>query len=487
MSIMKQTYMLCGMNQRWCFILLSVRVRSVNLRHSLLATLVAVLWGLNFVAIDLGLHTNGRDVPPLLFVAMRFVLVVFPWIFFVRKPEVSWAAIIGVGLFMSAGQFGLLYLAMALGMPAGLASLVLQAQVLLTVLLAAVALVRLALLLLPLYAIGLTTLLDAISGLNTENPDLETPEEGLFWYRLVTLIWFPVQIVTVLSLIWYATHTDHLALWEKVLLFYGVGVMSGGIGIVYAHELMHQQPAWERWLADLLLATVLYSHFRSEHLRVHHTYVGTPRDPVTARYDEGFPSYFLRVLRDCPPSAWRAERAALARAGLPGWHPRNPFWRYGVLQAAALGLALALGGWTGLAVFLMQAALAVWQLEATNYIEHYGLTRRHLGDGRYEPVAPRHSWNATQRASNWLMINLQRHSDHHWRPDRRFPLLQTYTPDEAPQLPFGYPGMIAIAAIPPLWRRVMNPRVRAWRRQHYPDIEDWSSYKTGSTPMPRNA
>ena len=136
MSIMKQTYMLCGMNQRWCFILLSVRVRSVNVRHSLLATLVAVLWGLNFVAIDLGLHTNGRDVPPLLFVAMRFFLVVFPWIFFVRKPDVSWAAIIGVGLFMSAGQFGLLYLAMALGMPAGLASLVLQAQVLLTVLLA---------------------------------------------------------------------------------------------------------------------------------------------------------------------------------------------------------------------------------------------------------------------------------------------------------------------------------------------------------------
>ncbi|MDQ0680061.1 O-acetylserine/cysteine efflux transporter [Arthrobacter pascens] len=109
----------------------------MNLRHSCLAALVAVLWGLNFVAIDVGLHANGRDVPPLLFVAMRFVLVVFPWILFVRKPDVSWKAIIGVGLFMSAGQFGLLYLAMALGMPAGLASLVLQAQVLLTVLLAA--------------------------------------------------------------------------------------------------------------------------------------------------------------------------------------------------------------------------------------------------------------------------------------------------------------------------------------------------------------
>lgn len=110
----------------------------MNLRDTLLAVAVAVLWGLNFVAIDIGLHPDGQEVPPLLFVAIRFVMVVFPCIFFIRKPDVSWAAIIGVGLFMSAGQFGLLYLAMALGMPAGLASLVLQAQVLLTILLAAV-------------------------------------------------------------------------------------------------------------------------------------------------------------------------------------------------------------------------------------------------------------------------------------------------------------------------------------------------------------
>jgi O-acetylserine/cysteine efflux transporter len=137
MSIMKQTYMINIKIQRWCFIAPTAKVGSMNLRHSLLAALVAVLWGLNFVAIDFGLHANGREVPPLLFVAIRFVLVVFPWIFFIRKPDVSWTAIIGVGLLMSAGQFGLLYLALALGMPAGLASLVLQAQVLLTVLLAA--------------------------------------------------------------------------------------------------------------------------------------------------------------------------------------------------------------------------------------------------------------------------------------------------------------------------------------------------------------
>lgn len=110
----------------------------MNIRHSALAVLVAVLWGVNFVAIDLGLHPQGaKDVPPLLFVAMRFVLVVVPCIFFIRKPDVSWAVILGVGLFMSTGQFALLYVGMALGMPAGLASLVLQAQVLLTVLIAA--------------------------------------------------------------------------------------------------------------------------------------------------------------------------------------------------------------------------------------------------------------------------------------------------------------------------------------------------------------
>lgn len=106
-------------------------------RHSGLALLVAFLWGVNFVAIDLGLHPPGAHMPPLLFAAMRFTLVVFPCIFFIRKPDVSWRVIIGVGLLMSAGQFGLLYLAMGLGMPAGLASLVIQAQVLLTVLLAA--------------------------------------------------------------------------------------------------------------------------------------------------------------------------------------------------------------------------------------------------------------------------------------------------------------------------------------------------------------
>ncbi|MCR8724328.1 alkane 1-monooxygenase [Frigidibacter sp. ROC022] len=342
-----------------------------------------------------------------------------------------------------------------------------------------------ALLLPPLGAWSLFSVLDAILGQNHDNPDIATDESDLFLYRLITLIWFPVQFVTVFGLIYWVAHSTHLAGWEKLALFAGVGVISGTIGIVYAHELLHQPTRLERWLGELLLASVLYSHFRSEHLLVHHRYVGTPRDPVTALYNEGFHRFFFRVLRQCPASAWRAEAAMLARRGRPAWHPANPFWRYAVLQLAMLALALTLGGWIGLGLFLVQAFSAVWQLELTNYIEHYGLTRKHLGEGRYDHVLPRHSWNADHKASNWLLINLQRHSDHHFRPDRRFPLLQTYAAEEAPQLPFGYPVMTMAALVPPLWRRVMNPRVRAWRRQFYPEIEDWTPYKTGTNPLPR--
>jgi len=341
--------------------------------------------------------------------------------------------------------------------------------------------------LLPIYGWMLVTLLDAFLGLNTDQPDVETPEEDLFWYRLITMIWFPVQAATIYGMIWWVTHTDHLGPWETGVLFFGVGVISGTVGIVYAHELLHQKNPIERWLGDLLLATVLYSHFRTEHLLVHHRYVGTPRDAVTARYNEGFHRFFLRVLRECPRSAWDAEVLMLKRAGRPPLHRTNPFWRYLVLQALALALAAGVGGWTGLGLFLFQAFVAIWQLELTNYIEHYGLTREHRGEGRYEHVLPRHSWNASHTASNWLLINLQRHSDHHYKPDRRFPLLQTYDEDEAPQLPLGYPAMTTLAMIPPLWRRRMNPRVRAWRRKYYPHVTDWADYNKGRTPLPRGS
>lgn len=340
-------------------------------------------------------------------------------------------------------------------------------------------------LILPLYAWVGFSILDAITGLDERNADPTTPDDQLYWHRLITLIWFPVQALTVFGVLIYVTRSGHLGTWETIGLFFGIGTISGTIGINYAHELMHQKNRLERWLGDLLMTSVIYGHFRSEHLLVHHRYVCTPRDPVTARYNEGFWRFFPRVLSQCFRSALGAENALLARKKLSPWHRNNPFWRYGLLQAAFLIAAYLVAGWVGVALYLWQAFVAVWQLELVNYIEHYGLTRRHLGEGKYEHVQPRHSWNAAHQASNWLLINLQRHSDHHFKPDRRFPLLQTYGSEEAPQLPYGYPVMTALAVVPPVWRRVMNPRVRAWRQAFYPDITDWTPYKLGTLPQPR--
>ncbi|ARE84450.1 alkane 1-monooxygenase [Roseovarius sp. MS2] len=342
-------------------------------------------------------------------------------------------------------------------------------------------------LLLPLTTWYFFSILDAFLGLYTENADLETRDDQLTWYRAITLIWAPFQFGLLYWLIWYVTGPGdaHLSPLETILLFFGVGVITGTVGINYSHELMHQKNRSERFLGDVLLAMVLYSHFRSEHLLVHHRYVGTPRDPVTARYNEGFHRFFPRVLRQSWQSAFKAEAEMLARRNLP-WHDlKNPFFKYWALQGFMALLAVLIGGWIGLGLFFWQAFVAIWQLELVNYIEHYGLTRKHLGGGKYEHVQPRHSWNAAHKASNWLLINLQRHSDHHYKPDRRFPLLQNYTEADAPQLPYGYPVMTMAAMVPPIWRRVMNPRVRRWREMYYPEITNWRPYNRASTPMPR--
>jgi alkane 1-monooxygenase len=341
-----------------------------------------------------------------------------------------------------------------------------------------------AILLLPLSSWWLFSALDHILGKSPDNADPATNDKDLVWHRLITMIWPPLQVLTIFGIMFYVIQTGHLERGEQWALFAGLGILSGTIGINYAHELMHQKPKTERWLADILLASVLYSHFRSEHMLVHHRYVATPRDPATARYGESFYRFFPRVLYQCAKSAFHAEKAMLARKNLLWYHRSNPFWRYGALQLAFVGLAAAIGGLWGVFLFSVQAFWAVFQLELVNYVEHYGLTRKHLGNGKYEHVMPRHSWNATQRASNWLLINLQRHSDHHYKPDRRFPLLQAHPEDDAPQLPYGYPVMTMMALIPPLWRKTMHPRIKAWRAAFYPEIRNWNPYRRATNPMP---
>ncbi len=342
-------------------------------------------------------------------------------------------------------------------------------------------------LVIPAYAWILMPVLDTVLGRDTSNPDPDTPDSQLFWFRLLTWIWFPVSFCLLFATIWYLTRVAEYSTGVNLGIMFGIGVTTGTVGIVYAHELFHKSSRFERHLGDLLLAMVLYSHFRTEHLLVHHPYIGTPRDTVTARYNEGFHRFLPRVLLQGPGSAWRAERAMLARRGETVWSLRNPFWKYAALQLGFLGLAFAIGGWAGVGLFVFQAFVAIWQLELTNYVEHYGLTRKYLGNGKYEPVRPHHSWDSTHRVSNLLLINLQRHADHHCHPQRRFALLQSYDASMVPQLPTGYPPMTALAMIPPLWRRRFNPKVREWRRRFYPEITDWAPYKAMDFDPPMGA
>ena len=339
--------------------------------------------------------------------------------------------------------------------------------------------------LIPFYGMFLSSIFDRLLSDNTVNFDPETEDSRLTWHRMVTIIWLPLQIAFVFFALIAATRFDHMSTTEAVFLFIAIGVATGGIGIVYAHELIHQKNKLERNLGDALLAMVLYGHFRTKHILIHHRYVGTPKDPVTARYNEGFHRFFFRLLPQGLKASWQVETDRLAKRELPIWDRTNPFWRYTLWPLGFLAIAWAIGGWAGVGLYLLQALIAVTFLELTNYVEHYGLVRKHLGDGKYEHVHPHHSWNSSQRVTNYLLINLQRHSDHHYKPERRFPLLQTYEATEAPQLPYGYPMMAAMALIPPLWRRVMNPRVRKWRAMYYPEITNWKPYNKATTPPPR--
>lgn len=340
-----------------------------------------------------------------------------------------------------------------------------------------------AVLLPPILTWYLFGVLDYFIGRYSKNADPMTPDDKLFWHRMVTLLWAPIQFGLLCWIIWYVPRADHLIWIEKFMVVTGMGIASGAIGIVFAHELMHQKNRIERRFSEWLLAMVLYSRFRTEHLLVHHIHVGTPRDTVTARYNEHFHRFFKRVMQEGFKSSWQAEKDMLARKNLSAFHLSNPFWRYWAAQVGMLVVAFLISGWAGLVILTYQALVAVWQLELINYIEHYALTRKVTENGKYEPVRPRHSWNANQRASNWLLINLQRHSDHHYKPDRRYPLLQDYHASEAPLMPYGYPIMTLLALYPKYWRKVVNPRVSAWRDQFYPEIEDWTAYNKGTTDI----
>lgn len=269
--------------------------------------------------------------------------------------------------------------------------------------------------------------------------------------------WIPrLQLLLQIALLVQAVRIAPQLEWGQLVVFaLAVGTVTGSLGITIAHELGHRSSRLDRFIAKALLVTVCYGHFFVEHVRGHHVRVATPEDPATAPRGMSVYRFIVRSVIGSYLHAWKLEAMRLERKGRRAW-PEN--W---VLVGTLLSLALAVAaGWAagvhGVALFVLQAAWAFVLLEIVNYIEHYGLQRRRL-DGKYEPVREEHSWNADFTVSNWILFNLQLHSDHHAHMERPYEALRTVP--GAPQMPAGYPAMVLLALVPPLWFATMDPRV----------------------------
>jgi alkane 1-monooxygenase len=246
---------------------------------------------------------------------------------------------------------------------------------------------------------------------------------------------------------------------ELVGMTLTMGVSCGVLGINVAHELGHRSRKAEQFMAKLLLLSSLYMHFFIEHNRGHHKNVSTEEDPASAPYGMALYPFIVRSVVRGWLGAWKLEARRLEREGRPVWSLRNEMLRFQLIQFGSCAAVLLAFGWKGLTGFVLAAILGWILLEVVNYIEHYGLRRRKKENGHYERVLPGHSWNSDHPVGRLLLFELTRHSDHHYLASRPYQVLRHF--DESPQLPAGYPAMMILATIPPLWFRVMNPRVRA--------------------------
>ncbi|TMQ07669.1 MAG: alkane 1-monooxygenase [Deltaproteobacteria bacterium] len=304
--------------------------------------------------------------------------------------------------------------------------------------------------------------LDYAIGSDANNPpESAVPRlEQESYYRILTYITVPIHYVIVITAAWYVA-TRPITAAGFVGLTLSVGLVSG-LAINTGHELGHKKTSFERWLAKIVLAVVGYGHFFVEHNRGHHKDVATPEDPASARLGENIYVFALREVPGACRRSWRSEAERLARRGKSPWSVHNEVLQPLLITLPLYAVLIAVLGPAMLIFLPLQAAFGWWQLTTANFIEHYGLLRQKGADGRYERCRPEHSWNANHIVTNLILFHLQRHSDHHANPTRRYQSLRNF--EGLPELPSGYPAMFALAYVPWAWRRVMDHRVIAWAR-----------------------
>lgn len=308
------------------------------------------------------------------------------------------------------------------------------------------------------YVFLIIPLADFIVGRDTSNlsAEAENRAKASKVYTFILWMFIPVQFGLVF---WLGYHysigqLSGLSLAGAML---SVALSNGGIGITIAHELVHRSNKGEQWLGRILLMSVLYMHFAIEHVRGHHATVATEEDPASARKGQSFYAFLLPSIVGQYLSAWHLEAERLKKLKKPVISLSNEMIQFTICE---LLMVIGMYMWFGAAfagIFMMVSFLSFSLLEAVNYLEHYGLERRKQSNGRYEKVTHHHSWNSDHILSRMFLFELTRHSDHHAVASRKYQILRTF--EDSPQLPTGYPGMILLALIPPIWFWVMDPLV----------------------------
>jgi alkane 1-monooxygenase len=271
------------------------------------------------------------------------------------------------------------------------------------------------------------------------------------------LLCIPAWLVTLFVTLWMAQSLSGLS-WLACVI--GLGIAGGISGITPAHELIHRGHKLHRAAGGLLMASVNYGPFKIEHIRGHHRWVGTPKDPATARRGQSFYSFFIQSLIGNYAGGYALERARLKQQNL-SWF-RSEFWHWVGLSFAFAFMLWLIAGWQAVGGFYIVSLAAIFKLELINYIEHYGLTRQQNEHGQYEPVTQHHSWNCNTWFINAILFNVQRHADHHAFPSRDYRALRDCP--QAPQLPLGYASMVLAALLPPLWFRLMDTRLDQFKQ-----------------------
>ena len=318
----------------------------------------------------------------------------------------------------------------------------------------------------PILLYVLLPTLDLWVGSDGQNPPDEIMQqlENDKYYRYATYAYIPFQYASAILGAYLFTASDlswlgydgPLGWLGKIGVAVSVGTV-GGVGINTAHELGHKREDLERWLAKLTLAPVCYGHFYIEHNRGHHVRVATPEDPASSRFGETFWEFLPRTVFGSIRSAWELEAQRLRRLNKSPWHFSNDVLNAWAMSAVFWAVLIAVFGPALIPLVIVQAVYGASLLESVNYLEHYGLVRQKQPNGRYERCTPQHSWNSDHMVTNLFLYHLQRHSDHHANPTRRYQTLRSM--EGSPNLPAGYGSLIAVTYFPPVWRKLMDHRV----------------------------